>query len=90
MDYRPTDGEVFHLTFERKPTQLCGDRWEPQVVVELDAAEWNHLVLNPQADQDFIRVTGAQHILAVGPSNAGMIAINTEGATYARYAARIR
>jgi len=90
MDYRPSDGEVFHLGFERKPTDLHGTRWEPQVIVELDAAEWNHLVQYPSADQDFIRVTGAQHILAVGPANAGMIAINTEGATYARYAARIR
>lgn len=76
------------VSFERKPDDLRGSIFEPEKVITLDWIDWYLLVNNPLLDQPWIDQEYTKY-LCYSPDGDGCIAVDTQGAKYARYAARL-
>lgn len=70
------------------PGDLEGKEFTPQRVIRLDARQFRDFVNNPQKSRP--EWFDHRFVLIECPELNALVAVNTEGADYARYAARIR
>jgi hypothetical protein len=75
----------------RKPGSgdLYGEEFIAERVIRVDSLEFHRFLQNPMASRPEW-FSGFHKVLVQCEDGGGLIAVSTEGADYARYAARIR